>query len=126
MSDTWEYVGEGGLPDIRRRTLKRSGRVEIVTGGEAVIAFDPPIIMEHKPYVVLTPHITSDSTGLVAANVIAGSYTQDAEGMWTGCTITATRINRNLPNVSVAINLSGAAITNKNAATNELVDWMAF
>lgn len=125
MSD-WEYVGEGGFADIRSKVRKRAGRVTLASDGVALIVFDPPIIMAERPRIVLTPHVTAESSGLVAANVVTGSYTQDANERWTGCTIVAARITNKLPTVTVAINLSGATITDKNGVGGEVVDWIAF
>ena len=122
----YEYLGEGGLPDIRARTMKRSGRITLDSEGVAVIVFDPPIIMDDKPRVVLTPHVQADSSGLIAANVITGSYTQDGAGKWTGCTIVAARVTKKLPVVTLVSQLSGLTITDRNGVGGEQVDWMAF
>lgn len=126
----WEYVGEGGLPDIRNRTLKRGGRVTLDADGVASVVFDPPIIMGRKPYVVLTPHVQTNSSGLIAANVVTGSYTQDAEGRYTGCSIAAARITKSLPTgltaLNIAVTLNGQKLTDKNDVTGEVVDWLAF
>lgn len=123
---TAEYVGEGGLADICNRTMKRSGRVTLGVDGVATIAFDPPIIMAQRPRIVLTPHVVNDGDGLIGANVIAGSYTQDAEGKWTGCQIIAARVTKKLPIVTLASELSGLKITDRDDVTGEEVDWMAF
>lgn len=128
MSD-WEYPGEGGLQDIRSRTLKRSGRVTLDSDGVATIAFTPPIIMDRQPYVVLTPHITAQSSGIIAANVVAGSYTQDGDGRYTGCSIAAAELKAKLPvltSLNIVVELNNAQLLNRNGVDGEEVDWMAF
>ena len=125
MAD-WDYIGEGGFTDLRNKAMKRSGRVTLDNSGVATISFSPAIIMEGKPRIVLTPHVQADSSGLVAANVVTGSYTQDSEGRWTGCTIIAARVTKKLPVVTLVSQLSGLTITDRNGVGGEVVDWLAF
>lgn len=126
----WEYPGEGGAADTKARIFKRGGQVVLDSDGVSDVVFDPPIMLEREPYLVLTPRVTSSSAGLLAANVVDGSFTMNPEGRYTGCQITAARITKALPegmlSIDVHIKLSGKKVQDKNDVTGEKVDWLAF
>lgn len=112
-----EYVGENGIQDLRQRVFKRRGQVVLDAQGQAVLAFDPPIILDREPFVQLTPRILSGS-GKVACNVLLDTFTTNESGAYTGVTIEGARLADKLPTLQP---VSGALLTNAITAINNIV-----
>lgn len=120
-----DYVGEGGLNDIRSRIFKRTGQVSLNSSGEAVIDFGSPIILARQPYVNLTAEIGA-SEAPVIVNIIDGTFTTNGDGNYTGVTIKGARM-RGLPNPLTLLSaLVGFETWTGSAASGTKVDWMAF
>ena len=123
-----EYVGEGGIADIRNRLFKRRGRVTLGANGSTVIPFDPAIILPREPYVSLTARIGAGGKP-VAVNVVDGTFTTDGTGAYTGVTIQGAR-TQDLPGgltaLNITVSLSGRKVTETGSLSGVNVDWMAF
>ena len=115
-----EYAGEGGIPDIRARLPKRRGQVTFNTSGTATIVFDPPISLNREPFVQLTPRIAPMSAEMVIANLVDGSFTTNAQGLYTGVQIKGGRLRATLPTLGVVSGLLTAVITGVNAIVTAL------
>lgn len=135
-----EYEGEGGIQDIRNRIYKRRGQVTLNAQGTATIAFDPPIILERQPFILLEA-ATATNTDLAIANRVPGTFTTNASGAYTGVTIRGARVVGKLPTLTAVSGILTSVITGVNAivsalsgftlvrtdqATGVAVDWMAF
>lgn len=136
-----EYIGEGGISDIRERIFKRRGQATLDGGGMATISFVPPIQLPRQPYIQVTPRIAANAETVIC-NVVEGTFTTDAQGSYTGVTIKGGRIRGNMPTITplgvftlvgslvTALNnifasLSGLAIVNSGSVNGVKVDWLA-
>ncbi|KQM88665.1 hypothetical protein ASE67_02680 [Sphingomonas sp. Leaf23] len=137
-----EYTGEGSIPDIRARLPKRRGQVTFGTNGTATIEFNPPISLTREPFVQLTPRIAPLSAEMVIANLVDGSFTTNAQGMYTSVQIKGGRLRANLPTLTVlslgalltsvvtGVNaivtaLTGLTLVNSTTISGVKVDWQA-
>lgn len=123
-----EYVGEGGLNDIRDRIFKRRGSVTLNSTGDATIVFDPPIIMDRAPYVELQPWIALGANPVVA-NPVVGTLTTNASGAYTGVSIKGARtqdLPTGLTSVNVSASLAGRKVTENATVNGVRVDWLAY
>lgn len=121
-----EYVGEGGLNDIRNRIYKRRGQAVLNSTGQATISFSPPIIMDREPYLQLTPRIASGANPVIA-NIVDGTFTQSG-GAYTGVTIQGQRA-QDLPGgltaINIVVSLNGRKVVEKDSLNGVKVDWLA-
>ena len=115
-----EYVGEGGLQDIRARIFKRRGQVALNASGLATITFDPPIQLPREPFMQLTPRVTPSSAEKVIVNLVDGSFVTDGSGAYVSVQITGGRIRASLPVMGAVSGLLTAVITGVNAIITAL------
>lgn len=120
------YTGEDSLNDLKARAPKRRGQVMLGTAGTATITFDPPIdttkLGNREPFMQLTPRVgTADN--VVICNVVEGSFTTSAAGMYTGVTIKGGRMTATLPTLTAlsgALTLVTQVVTGVNAIVTAL------
>lgn len=137
-----EYTGEGGLPDIRSRLPKRRGQVAFNASGMATITFDPPISLAREPFVQLTPRVIPSTAEMVIANLVDGSFTTNAAGMYTSVQIKGGRLRASLPTINplgavtlltqvvtgvnvIVTALTGLTLVNSTTINGTKVDWQA-
>lgn len=119
-----EYLGEGGLNDIRSRIFKRAGQVTLDSNGEAVIAFGNTVILDREPYVNLTARIGAGEMPVIA-NIIDGTFTTDANG-YTGVTIRGARLRELPATIPLVSALAQFRVWDESDASGVKIDWMVF
>lgn len=134
-----DYLGEGGLPDIRDRLPKRRGSVTLDASGNGTIQFLPPILLARDPFIQLTPSINSGEDPVIA-NRIRGSFVKNSAGAYVSVQIKGGRMRGNLPQIfavsglltavitgvnNIVTALTGLTLINYGTATGVVIDWQA-